>query len=339
MKITPVEGLANDTNGAQNMKLQERSPHSWLEEDSEMKIEDYALYRILRPVLLTMKVCGFGSLREKGLCNNPPQLLHMCYTVFSLLMVYSNLSLYAAGIRSFRTINDFVITGSILLWYIHLAFQGMLLCVMCIRRKDWQQLFDMYEQTTQGIWRLDQHAALKKRIYIYVVLGWIWILLNIVNASYIAIKHTVNADSFVFYLQVVSAIYTYAIWIPPFVLFTCLTDTLITGFKNFNQKLSETIRNNPTYFYDSLSGIRDMHRRLSNLVVAADSVLNQIAAVIIMTNLTMICCSLYSIIYSIYYLDDPIGMLASAVWFSTEWIILFGSMGLCAMLKEEVNAT
>ena len=311
-----------------------KRPHYWCREDSEMKIEDYALYRILRPVLLTMGVFGFCSLAGNG---SNGRRFYMCYSVFALLTMYIHLGFYLAHIRNLSGMDEIVTKGSDLLWNMHVTFLGTLMFLIIVRGDKMHQLLTLYEKTKEGIWKFEEDTSLKRRISVYVLLGWLMITINILFIVYLEVK--LNDALVSLCIALPRAAYSSASWTIPFILIMSLTDILATNFRFFNSKLTDISRSGSLEIFQSITMIRDMHVAMQRMVAASESILNKIAAVSIISNLTLICCMIYAIVYNIHYIDgDPIATLGSTFWLCTYCVMLFGSMQKCASLNEEVNA-
>ena len=329
MKVAIIENDFQDV-GDHSRRTSERG-------SSDIKIGDYELYKLLRPVIFSMKCFWLCALDRNKLSNDPPSKFRLCYSVFSFLLLILYFFLEMTNVRGFGTIDDLVWTISFLSWTWCVIFQGMMIFYMCSIKNTWQVVFALYENTKQGIWKCHKYIAVKRRIYVYALLGWIVLLfISSINIYPLVLSGGHPALLCVRGLCIVNVIAT---WITPILFLISLTDILASHFKHFNVKVVEMSKTSPAQFYESIKSVRGLHLMLERVVAASDSVLGKIAGLTVFSYLVTICCNVYSLVYSMDFLDNRTSLYILLLLFIIGTLVLFGMMGMCARLKEEVSAS
>ena len=332
-KVATIEPFVVDTDHSMDTRVQQNMPPSSMEEEaSDIKIGDYELYQLLRPVFLSMKGFGLCALDKNALSSNSSSRFYICYSVFSSLLLYSYVYLQMTDIRGFSTIDDSVLTLSYLVWFFSVIVQGMVIFWMCTIKNTWQLVFDFYECTKQGIWKFDKNTAVKRRIYVYVLVAWIFVI-------YVTFYNVYGSVIFGKPLAIVCvsclcSVYFSAAWITPSVLLMSLTDIIGSHFKHFNGKIIEMSKTSPTHLYETIRSVRRLHLILDRVVEASDSVLGKIVVAAVFSKIVLMCCNVFSLVYGIHFFSND----AAVFWFIIECLVLFGTLGMCARLKEEVSA-
>ena len=326
------------TEHSMDTRLQRNRPHSSVEErPSDIKIGDYELYQLLRPVFLSMKCFGLCALDKNSLSSNSSSRFYICYSVLSSLLSYSFVYLQMKNIKGFSTIDDSVFTLNVLVWSSCVIFQGMVIFWMCTIRKTWQLIFNSYECTKQGIWKFDKYTAVKRRIYVYVLVGWTLLMIDTFCNVYGSVL--LGEPSVMICFTCLCSVYFSAAWITPIILLMSLTDIIGSHFKHFNGEIIRMSKTSAFSFYESIRSVRRLHLLLDRVVETSDSVLSKIVAGSVFSNLVAICFTIYSLAYGInYYYNHAQLAYTSGLWFIIECLVLFGTLGMCARLKGEVSA-
>ena len=332
-KVATIEPFVVDTDHSMDTRVQQNMPHSSMEEEaSDIKIGDYELYQLLRPVFLSMKGFGLCALDKNSLSSNSSSRFYICYSVFSSLLLYSFVYLQMTDIRGFSTIDDSVFTLSYLVWVFSVIVQGMVIFWMCTIKNTWQLVFDFYECTKQGIWKFDKNTAVKRRIYVYVLVPWIFVIFDTFYNVYGSVIF--GKPLAIVCVSCLCSVYFSAAWITPSVLLMSLTDIIGSHFKHFNGKIIEMSKTSPTHLYETIRSVRRLHLILDRVVEASDSVLGKIVVAAVFSKIVLMCCNVYSLVYGIHFFSNDVAVF----WFIIEFLVLFGMMGMCARLKEEVSA-
>ena len=328
MKVATVENDFQDVEDHSRRKSKRGS--------SDIKIGDYELYKLLRPVILSMKCFGLCALDRKRLSSNPPSKFYLCYSVFSLLLLNLFFFLQMSNIRGFGTTDDWVWSVSFLAWTWCVMFQGIGIFWMCSIKNTWQVVFALYENTKQGILKCPKYIAVKQRIYVYVLLGWIVLFFMSSINIYVLVLH--GGSWALLCVRGLCTVYFTATWITPIIFLISLTDILASHFKHFNVKVVEMSKISPSQFYESIKSVRGLHLMLERVVAASDSVLGKIAGLTVFSYLVTICCNVYSLVYSMDILDNRTSLYILLLLSLIGILVFFGMMGMCARLKEEVSA-
>ena len=333
MKITTVVPFVAGDNDSRHVELQKERRNSRPEEPCEMKIGDYELYKVLRPLLLTMRVFGFCSLSKDALSKGPTSISYTCYSLFILMIVYVNAYFILAKLKHINSLDEMIPVAGQTVWLVFSTFLATMLVVMNVRRKVWQELFTSYETATGGIWRFTGHALTQKKVYIYVLFSWLW---SILLTSFFIYQEIFTSENLTLsILSLVGIAHLSISWVAPFAIVMILTDILTTNFGQFNARLRDKYNSSSL---ESLGVIRSIHLRLSRVVVVSDNILCKFTAAYIISNLLILSCMIYIIIYNIHnFKSDPVDIVFYIYWVTGVCLILFGTMAACARVKEEVG--
>ena len=328
MKVATVENDFQDVEDHSRRKSKRGS--------SDIKIGEYELYKLLRPVIQSMKCFGLCALDRKRLSSNPQSKFYLCYSVFSLLLVNLFFFLQMSNIRGFGTTDDWVWSVSFLAWTWCVIFQGIVIFWMCSIKNAWQVVFALYENTKQGILKCPKYMAVKQRIYMYVLLGWI--VLFFMSSITIYVLVLSGGHPALLCVRGLCTVYFTATWITPIIFLISLTDIIASHFNHFNVKVVEMSKTSPSQFYESIKSVRGLHLMLERVVAGSDSVLGKIAGLTVFSNLVAICCTVYLLAYSRDFLEESTALYILLIYIIILVLVLFGMMGMCARLKEEVSA-
>ena len=333
MKKTTVVPFVAGDNDSQQVELRKERRNSRPEEPCQMKIGDYELYKVLQPLLLTMRVFGFCSLSKDALSKGLTSISYTCYSLFSLMIVYVNAYFILAKLKGINSLDEMIPVAGKTVWLVFSTFLATMLVVMNVRRKVWQELFTSYETATGGIWRFTGHALTQKRVYIYVLFCWLWSILN--TGFFIYTEILSSEDLALSILSLVGIAHVSICWVAPFAIVMILTDILATNFGQFNARLRDAYNSSSL---ESLGVIRSMHLRLSRMVVVSDNILCRITAAHITSNLLILSCMIYIVIYNIQdFKSDPVNIAFHMNCIIGVCVIMFGTMAACARVKEEVG--
>ena len=307
-------------------------------------------YRTLYPMLLTMKMFGMYYLDETTFKNTPLSRISLGYCMFVLITIWSYFGMNILGLTAQKDLDEIIKSALFIIWIAYCSCQGTAAFLMCFLQRGWREFLTKYRDAEEGLWRLEGHIYLKKRVPVYVITCWIaiisnggftgYILFTSNEFDYLSIFSFGNDITQIMILKglaIFSQIWLSAAWIIPAVVSVMINDLVATNFRCFNAILAEEAKSSPDNIQSHFHRIRDMHKRLVNQTDTVDTLFSSIAAMAIIFNVSFISCNLYVQIYVPYKMSGAPGTITQMFWLITSFLIMFVNTGTCAWLKEEVS--
>ena len=297
------------------------------------------LCTMLQPLFFLVKLFGM-NISDKRYYSSGYGRISVGYSVFTMLVLCLLSGWSMRHLRNVTSLDNLVMSA----WLAMLPFlstcQAIHTFCMCVSDNGWRRLFTKYQLTHKGIWPTESCSKMRQHTYIYILVCLVYMSTMIFFEAYFKVfsLHSFRSESvFLTYLEIFITFYQYAWLIIPTLLLSYVIHITTREFQLFNEKLEGLSQSSPLEVTRSIGEIRDMHKRLSDLTQAADSLFSAPTVMCIIFHFVMICSSLYSLIYVPLSLGKPIDMAAKIIWMIASFLLLFTTIGTCARLNEKVG--
>ena len=270
--------------------------------------------------------------------------------MFVLITLWSYFGINIQGLTTLKGLDEIIEYGLLMIWMAYACSQVTASFLMSFRQRGWRELFTKYRNAEGGLWRLEGHIYLRKRVLVYVIFSWVAIISNVVFIGYTLCTSNVLNSLYIFSfgndttqimilkgMSMPIQIWFSAAWIIPVVVSVLMNDLIATNFRCFNARLAEEAKRCPDYIQKHFHEIRDLHKQFVNLTNTVDTLFSSIAAMAFIFNVGLISFNLYGLIYNPYSMSRALVTIGQIFWLVTSFLIIFVNTGTCAWLKEEVS--
>ena len=172
------------------------------------------------------------------------------------------------------------------------------------------------------------HIKLKKKIAIYMIVGWLLVIFNIIFCLLVTFNThlmditflplTPDSEYYTTYQIILSAVTVWqsAAWVLPVVVSVVFAKYFINKY----EMLAKMMKNNTAdgkMEASELKGYRRQHEKITELVQCADDGMNACAAGVIVCNMAIICLIMYIIIWSSNVATNALNMATNLFWILT----------------------
>ena len=155
-------------------------------------------YRTLHPMLLTMKIFGMYYLDETTFKDTHLSRISLGYCMFVLITIWSYFGINILGLTTLTDLDEIIEYGLLMIWMAYCCSQETASFLMCYRQRGWRELFTKYRDVEEGLWSLEGHIYIRKRVPAYVIACWVAIISNVVFTGYTLFNFSVLDSLYVF---------------------------------------------------------------------------------------------------------------------------------------------
>ena len=313
----------------------------------EFDKDDELIYGSLRPMLITMKVFGLYCLDKTSFTRTLHCKVLLGYSVIVLMLLWGNILINLPGVGLYKTLDDAIVNGSIYIWKLHCCCNASALFVICIRSTGWKHFFIVQGLTEK--FKTEGCKSFKTRVWIYVTITWLAMIINISFQVY----GVFSSKTFNFYMltlgknslqvillkcvQSVTFVFLTAVYVIPTMLTILISDLLSLKFQSFNAALLESLGKCPFNLCKTIVSHRNEHQRLTDLTLAADTLLSGTIGMTIIFNIMMFCGTMYGVIHNLHEFTDALVTMTIILWLALALIQLFVTIGTCNSVNDQVR--